>query len=311
MSDQAPEQSPVEAEASIEERLLNYLNPEVAEEAAPQDTGEEAPEAEEVDTQETEPVEAEAEEAEPDLVEIEVDGEKYQVPESLKSHIMLQADYTRKTQEVAEQRKGLEQGWQQLQQAAELQQAALAEYAQLSNLDSQLQSFQAVDWNSLYDRDPAEFVRLKEARRDLLDQRQNLTVNIQSKQQEQYQQQQQARSKAIEEGVKVLTREIPSWNNDLAKTLNQFATEKLGFTPDEVNTVIDPRMVKLLHKAYLYDKSQSNKPLTDKRVSNLPKVSKPGGPKTQTVNQSREQEARKLLKKTGDPEAYFLAKYSK
>lgn len=313
MSDQAIEQSP----PSIEDRMLALVEPELEQEQqdpAPQENEEEAPEAEETDTPEEEQVEAEAEEAEPELVEIEVDGASYKVPEALKDKIMLQADYTRKTQEVAEQRKQVETAQLQLQQAVQLQHQSLAEYAQLMALDNQLQQYQTVDWNGLYDSDPAEFVRLKEARRDLIDTRAGLATQITSKQQQQFTEQQQMRAQAIEEGAKIVAKEIPNWNTELARTLNTFAVEKFGFTPEEVGQVIDPRVVKLLHKAYLYDKQQSNKPLTDKRVANLPKVSKPGGTQQKTVAQSRETEARKALKKTGSidaAQAVFLARYSK
>jgi len=315
MSDQALEQSP--AELSIEERFQQLEEP-VAEETPPevpqsQDNEEEAPEAEDEGTPEEEQAETEEEEAEPDLVEIEVDGESYKVPEALKDKIMLQADYTRKTQEVAEQRKQVELAAQQLQQQATLQQQNLAEYAQLMALDNQLQAYQNVDWNALYESDPAEFVRLKEARRDLIDNRTGLANKIGAIQQQQMAEQQQHRAQLVEEGQKVLAREIPNWNSDLAKSLNALAVDKYGFTPDEVAQVIDPRVVKLLHDAYRYQKQQSGKPITDKRVANLPKVSKPGSNQKQSVATTREQEARKALKKTGSvdaAQAVFLARYS-
>jgi small-conductance mechanosensitive channel len=316
MSDQAIEQS---QELSIEDRFQNLLEPEQEEEPQQQDNEEEATEAEEVETQEgeepDEQVEAEEEEAEPDLVEIEVDGESYKVPEALKDKIMLQADYTRKTQEVAEQRKAVEQAQAQLQVQAQLQQQSLAEYARLTAINDQLQQYNQVDWNALYDSDPAEFVRLKEGRRDLIDQYNGLNNAIAQQQQQQIAKQQEITLQAIQEGQKVLAREIPSWNTDLAKTLNTFAVEKFGFTKDEVNAVIDPRVVKLLHTAYLYNKQVSNKPITDKRVANLPKVSKPGSKNTQAnIATSREQDARKALKKSGSidaAQAVFLARYTK
>jgi len=315
MSDQALEQSP--AELSIEERFQQLEEP-VAEETPPevpqsQDNEEEAPEAEDEGTPEEEQAQPTEEEADPDLVEIEVDGESYKVPEALKDKIMLQADYTRKTQEVAEQRKQVEMAAQQLQQQATLQQQNLAEYAQLMALDNQLQAYQNVDWNALYDSDPAEFVRLKEARRDLIDNRTGLANKIGAIQQQQMAEQQQHRAQLVEEGQKVLAREIPNWNSDLAKSLNALAVDKYGFTPDEVAQVIDPRVVKLLHDAYRYQKQQSGKPIADKRVANLPKVSKPGSNQKQSVATTREQEARKALKKTGSvdaAQAVFLARYS-
>lgn len=320
MSDQALVQS--QADMSVEDRMANFLaqqdepEQEEAEQPTEQENSEEATEAEAVDTQEeeTEQVEATEEEAEPELVEVAVDGELYEVPPALKDKIMLQADYTRKTQEVAEQRKQVEQAQAQLQQAAQMQQQSLAEYAQLVALDNQLQAYNNVDWNALYEQDPAEFVRAKEAVRDLKDTRTNLASQITAQQQAQHEQQNQIRLQAIQEGQKVLAREIPQWNTELATTLNRFAVEKFGFTPEEVNQVIDPRVVKLLHKAYLHEKQVSNKPIAQKRVANLPKVTKPGSTQKQTPSQTAQQETLKALKKSGTMEAAqaaFLARLSK
>jgi hypothetical protein len=323
MSDQAIEQSP--QELSIEDRFATLLAEPVPEEEevaeseeqpAPQDNEEEVETTEEEGTPEEEQAETEEETAELDLVEVEVAGKKIQVPEELVEYSKsLQADYTRKTTEVAEQRKQVEQMQMQLQQQAQIQQESLAEYAQLTALDNQIQAFNQVDWNALYDSDPAEFVKLKEARRDLLDNRQALANTIGTKQQQLAAQQRETYIKAVEEGQKVLAREIPNWNNELARNLNTLAVDKYGFTPEEVAQVIDPRVVKLLHDAYRFQKQQSNRPVAEKKVANLPKVSKPGSPSAaKSVATSREAEARKALKKTGSvdaSQAVFLARYSK
>jgi hypothetical protein len=320
MSDQATEQS-----LTIEDRFTALLEPEleqdeaaeVEQEAAPQDNAEEETEADSEDTpdeESEEQVEAEEEESEPDLVEVEVDGQSYKVPEVLKDKIMLQADYTRKTQEVAEQRKQVEVAQAQLQQAAQLQQQSLAEYAELMAIDKQIQAYSQVDWNALFEQDPVEFVRLKSAQGDLKETRQNVAQQINVKHQQQYEQNTQTRIQLIEEGKKTLAKEIPNWNTELGKTISRHAIEKYGFTEAEMNDIIDPRVVKVLYNAYQRDKQVTNKPITDKRVANLPKVSKPGSISKQTAIQSQESDARKALKKTGSvdaAQAVFLARYSK
>lgn len=317
MSDQANEQS---QELSIEDRFLalelqkdeNKPEEEEAGETAPQENEEEATEASEEDTQETEQDEPVEEEAESELVEIEVDGEQYKVPEALKDKFMLQADYTRKTQEVAEQRKQVEQSWQQLQQAATIQQNNIQEYARLMAIDSQLQNYQQADWNALYNSDPVEFVRLKEEHRDLIDSRNYLVNTINTKQQQAQAEQQQNLAKIIEEGKQVLAREIPNWNADTAKKLGQYGIEKYGFKQEEMQNVIDPRMVKVLHKAYLYDQLNNGKSVTQKKVQNLPKVSKPGTVSNKTLNKQQDNDLRKNLKRSGsvdDMAAILLSRY--
>jgi hypothetical protein len=319
MSDQAQEQSP-----SIEDRFMAVLEPELQDEAAepeqeaaPQDNAEEETEADSQDTpdeESEEQVEAEEEESEPDLVEVEVDGKSFKVPEVLKDKIMLQADYTRKTQEVAEQRKQVEHAQVQLQQAAQFQQQSLAEYAELLTIDKQLQDYSQVNWNALIDSDPVEFMRLSQARNDLKEARGNLTAQLNQKYEQQQYQQLEAQKKLLDDGYQTLTKEIPNWNTELARTLNHFAVEKFGFTKAEMDAVVDPRVVKVLHAAYQLQKQATSKPLTDKKVANLPKVSKPGSVSKQSVIQSRENDARKALKKTGSTDAaqaVFEARYSR
>jgi hypothetical protein len=320
MSDQAQEQS-----LSIEDRFIAVLEPELEQdeaaepeqEAAPQDNAEEETEADSQDTpdeESEEQVEAEEEESEPDLVEVEVDGQSFKVPDVLKDKIMLQADYTRKTQEVAEQRKQVEQAQVQLQQAAQFQQQSLAEYAELLTIDKQLQDYSQVNWNALIDSDPVEFMRLSQARNDLKEARGNLTAQLNQKYEQQQYQQLEAQKKLLDDGFQTLTKEIPNWNTELARTLNHFAVEKFGFTKAEMDAVVDPRVVKVLHAAFQLQKQAANRPLTDKKVANLPRVSKPGSVSKQTAMQSQESDARKALKKTGSIDAataVFLARLSK
>jgi hypothetical protein len=317
MSDQATEQS---QELSIEDRFLAHLAPdgenepeeEEAGETAPQENEEEATDESDDDTQETEQADTDEEEADSELVEIERNGKKYSIPKELEPELLLQADYTRKTQEVAEQRKQVEQSWQQLQQAAAIQQNNIQEYARLMAIDSQLQNYQQADWNALYNADPVEFVRLKEEHRDLIDSRNQIANTITLKQQQAQAEQQQNLAKIIEEGKQVLAREIPNWNIDTAKALSQYGVEKYGFKQEEMQNVIDPRMVKVLHKAYLYDQLNNGKSVTQKKVQNLPKVSKPGSVSNKTLNKTQDTDLRKNLKRSGsvdDAAALFLSRY--
>ncbi len=65
------------------------------------------------------------------LVEVQHEGKTYTVPTALKGALMRHADYTRKTQELAQHRRALEAGHQALQQAAEAHGAHLADCARL------------------------------------------------------------------------------------------------------------------------------------------------------------------------------------
>ena len=97
---------------------------------------------------ETEGEEAEASEPEEETEEVEWDGKKYAVPKPLKAGLMMQADYTRKTQEVAEVRKALETRAAEIDQQAELHRETLTQRVQLEKLSDQLSQFQSLDWDA-------------------------------------------------------------------------------------------------------------------------------------------------------------------
>src|SRR4051794_25376107 len=107
----------------------------VAEEAVAADAAA-APEAAAEDPDETE--------------EVERGGKTYRVPKALKGELMMHADYTRKTQEVAATRRALEQRAVDLAEAEVQTRAALgehvAEVAQLHGIEAELARLGAVDW---------------------------------------------------------------------------------------------------------------------------------------------------------------------
>ena len=85
---------------------------------------------------------------EDDTEEVDWDGTKYRIPKALKPGLLMQADYTRKTQELAEQRRHVEQHVQSLSQQAELQQATLEHRVNLRTVEQQLQQFSNTDWSN-------------------------------------------------------------------------------------------------------------------------------------------------------------------
>ena len=102
-------------------------------------------------------------EAVDDDEEIDYEGEKYRVPPKLKDAFLRMADYTQKTQEVAETRKAIEGERAAFEQERNLaaqsyqrQQANLQAYASLSALDGKLEQFGSVNWQQWSDQDPVE-----------------------------------------------------------------------------------------------------------------------------------------------------------
>jgi len=192
---------------------------------------------------ESAPVEGEPEEGE----EIEHEGRKYLVPKALKPLLLMQADYTRKTQEVAEQRRAVLAERQALQQTS---QAELDTYARATTLAGQLAQYQQVDWRAWHDSDPfaasaatSEYNMLRDAHQQALGQLSQLHG------QRTFLAQQDI-ARRMEAGRNALAKEIPGWSDDLKARLIGFAAG-YGFSRDELDDLeADPRVAKVLHAAF-------------------------------------------------------------
>lgn len=218
---------------------------------------------EEVQTDEVPENLTESDEVVDDTEEIDYEGEKYKVPKALKEAFLRQQDYTKKTQEVAEARKAFEQQQQQASQQIQQQRQHIQDYAQIHALDMQLQQFQNVNWQELIDKDPVEAMKLDRQYRSLQEMRGGIASRIQQVEAQESFEKQRAYAKLIEQGQEALKREIPNWSDDTRKAISDYAVST-GFKPEEVAQVVDPRAVKLLHKAMLYDQMMKKAATTPK-----------------------------------------------
>lgn len=283
---------------SLEQRMMETLGDDIVEDLpVEEEATEEAPE-EASEGGEAEP-ETEAEEIPAEIITI--DGEDYEVPAPLKDAFMRQQDYTKKTSELASQRRALEEQVQITQQQAQFQQQFNEQIGVISNIDAQLKQYEAIDWATLQANDPVQFVALKEQYRDLKDTRNYYTNDLNQKQQQSALQAQQHYAKLKEQGVKDLQNSIKGWGEERAREIRNFGMESYGFLETELSSIIDPRMVKVLHDAYLYRKGAS---VSNKKVIGKPQI---GKPKAQ-VSQAKETtlQLRTALKKTGNQK--FAAK---
>jgi hypothetical protein len=195
------------------------------------------------------PVEtAEADEAEPDEeLEIERDGKRYKIPAALKAELMMQADYTRKTQELAEQRRAVEAQRSLVEQAS---QAELQAYSTLTAIDQQLARYQAVDWNRWFDDAPFEAQKASHHWGQLKEQRGQAAHYLANARQSRELQTQQDIAMRTEQGRAELERAIPGWSEGTAAKLVDFAGREFGFTPEELDEIRDPRIAKVLYAAF-------------------------------------------------------------
>lgn len=210
-----------------------------------------------------------AEAPQDDDVEVDIDGEKYKIPQKLKDAFMRTSDYSKKTAEVAEQRRAFEAERQSFQKNMQLQQQSFQDSAQLYALDEQIKQFKNLDWEALIDQDPVQAMKLQHQQQSLLQMRNQTASNMYQAQQAMALEQQHNYAKQLEVGREQLTREIKGWSPEMASNLAGYGTES-GFTKDEIGSIVDPRQVKILHKAYLYDQLMKKATPTPAKVEVKP-----------------------------------------
>ena len=217
-----------------------------------EDADQEGAEGEESEGEDETGDDQQPEESEGDFEELDLDGKKVRIPAAVKPLLMMQADYTRKTQEVAEQRREVEAAREAIQHQAEAQKQFRDEYGKLAAYDASLAQFEQVDWAKLVEEDPVRAQKLDIQHRQLRDQRQQVAAAIQQKEQERSQAEQREFAKQAEESAKVLQRDIPGWGPDVQQKLREYGL-KQGYRDDELSLVVDARAIKILHKSRLWD----------------------------------------------------------
>jgi hypothetical protein len=292
--------APEEGQAQVDETQPAEESEEDTEAAASgdDDSGvEDAPDDESAEEQSEESDESEEQE-QAQTFTVKVDGKEVAVTlDELQKGYSRTQDYTRKTQQIAEVRKQVEQETQAVR--AERQQ-----YAQLLGaLQAQLQvSEPQVDLDRLYNEDPIEWVRQKEVLRD----RQEKAYAIQAEQQRLSQLSQQEQQRAMEEHLEsqkdALLAALPEWRDPkkakAEKALVLESAKSVGFSDEDLKSVYDHRLVLLLRKAAMYDQMVSKRQGIKPVVNNGPRTAKPGaaGRVSTTTESTR---AKQRLAKTG------------
>ena len=320
MSDQALEQSPQEKLMAMLDDVpeeQNDVQPEAQEQEDEVEVEAEAEESEEAETEE-ESSEDDAEEVNEDsdeqtqTLKLKVNGEELEKPLDEVIALAQQGlDYTKKTQEVAEQRKALEEyaqtikvQEQKFREQIELNQALIGEVAQLQAVDNQLAAFNNVNWQELSDTDFVEAQKLFFTFNQLQQQRSELANDLVQKQTALQQQQAQSIQERIEKGKEVLAKEIPNWSRETSQAIISTGKE-YGFTDDELGMIVDPRHVKVLHDAMQWRKLQANTGVKNK-VAQAKPVVKPGAKDAKAAENSNKKATRDALRKSGKSE--FAAK---
>lgn len=291
--------------------------------SAPEDSTEEQPEVveeqteevEEVEETETEPeveeeveteeeVEEESEVEEPEEVEeeqtftIKAAGEEKEVTlDELKKSYQLGSDYTKKTQEVAEQRKVIEQEAKAIIEARKVR-------------DDYSQKLQAVeqfligtndspeDLSVMKENDPVGYAVKVAEMTEKKEQLQAIQAEKTRLAQEQQVDNQAQMQKFVEQEQIKLAESLPEFSDktkgeQIRNDIRSYG-KKVGFTDEELSQVYDSRHVLVLHKAAQYDKLMAGKAGVKKKVAKAPKTVKSGAKVKQNVTDIQKKQLKRL-----------------
>jgi hypothetical protein len=188
---------------------------------------------------------------EEELFDIEINGKTHKVTKDIRDSVLMHADYTRKTQDIAEQRKAIEAQRSQVDQFATSAQAHIRDMGRLMALDDQLDQYSKVDWARYTQENPLEADAAFRQRTLMKEQREALARQIQANEVRRSQEAQLAQAKRYEETNRKLETEIKGWNADLAGKLRQYAAD-VGIPDNLIRAYAhDVGSVKALHEAYL------------------------------------------------------------
>jgi hypothetical protein len=146
-----------------------------------------------------------------ELEDYEVDGKSYKIPKALKPMLMMNADYTRKTQETAELRKTYEAKIQEAESAYAVSQEVLEKRAHLMNIDAQLQQYQNVNWQQLEQEDPVAAMSHWRNFQMLKDTRSEVAQNLDKVQNDRSEKAKQETANRLRQTVEYAQKEIPGW----------------------------------------------------------------------------------------------------
>ncbi len=175
-----------------------------------------------------------------------------------------------------------------------------------SMLDSEMNG---VDWQKLRVDDPSEYAAKKqeiaERREEIEKMKREAYQSYQQASQQQEQEAQQKRMEQLQVEQEALLQKLPDWKDpekaqaEKTKLVGYLTTQ--GFDENDVMGASDHRLIVLARKAMLYDESQGKSDAARKKVQKVPKVLKPGAPKSNEQQQKEsEDKVRQRLRSKGD-----------
>ena len=233
---------------------------------------------------------------------VKANGEELEVSlDELLNGYSRTADYQKKTQSLAEQRKSVEAERVKIDEAAKTRDI----YAQRLQVIEQLLSTQDTEnLQELKESDPIAYA-IKVAERSEKDKQ---LQAVQAERQRVSQEQQALQGHRLQQHIQFeqekLKAAIPEFKDEakaevVRRDIRSYA-KSIGFSDQELSQVYDSRAVQTLYKAMQYEKLVAGKAGATKKVASAPKTLKPGTSNPQNSEQEAQKKDFAQLRKTGN-----------
>jgi hypothetical protein len=240
---------------------------------------------------------------------VQIDGQvgKVSLKEALDSY-QREAHFTRKSQQLADERRSWESEREQAKQALTQR---LNEAQSLGNLAHQqlLAEFQSIDWNKLRMENPGEWAVRNQEFNLRAAQIQNHLAQVAQQQQQLQQQTEKEREARLPKEFEAMYGREPALRDpakfEAAKADIRTYANQMGLKPEEISQAsFDHRLLLTLHYASQYLKLQAAAPQALKRVQAAPKAVQPGARVARDPKANAAQAAKdRWMRNPRDPDA--------
>lgn len=221
-----------------------------------------------------------------DLEEVEWNGATYKVPKAVKSGLMMQADYTKKTQVVAKERDALSEQRKAFEEQANAVKAEREYYANqlkqfTQHLGQQIQQMPTEEQIlEMSKSDPIAAMRLKSERDIKIAQIQQAQQQAQKIHEQQQLEQRNQFSEYVNNERTTLMDKVPEWKDEskLKADMEGIASyaQSMGYGEKELGELYDHRAYLILRDAMRYRQLMSKQQQPQTKQAEAPKVLKPG-----------------------------------
>ena len=186
---------------------------------------------------------------EPEPVDVEYEGKQYKLPPELKDAVLRQADYTRKTTEVAEARRAVEAEREQIQALANRSQEEFQAHVTFTQLDAAVKQYETIDWAAWMQTDPNAANAARWERDDLIRQRDQIGTALNQHLQQKARQQSDEIASQRRQAIEVVSKELPNFNEVRRQELETTLETDFGAPKGIGSKITDAWEYRILHYA--------------------------------------------------------------